>query len=1182
MATAPQSLASTEKVDSSGTREELVRALRLDIVGPEPDCYSSTPDDRPYADERLPVAPSRWYLTGFLVPYEAGVEQKSDDEADEQIALTGGDSDGVGDDDPMPEQTSARKVFFPSSIGVSVLVPKNVSSLDVVVSWGDYAPENESEAADAGGVESGAAAGAPTRASAAPSRVWRRTHYSKAVSLSIPKGTQRARKPIEGSTGPEGGALSLVVAARPVRLPPSSGVPDGTRAVALFLVNERKAAKDEEKDRAFIFQAGFSISCGAGFVPRPNPRGANSGAEWDERVADLQYRDAVEYATGHGVSVESVVESGSCNRVRTTWSPRGTVEVVEPAQLADVELKMEVLGYATADELRAMLQPITKHYAEWLKKHEGMLHEEAKRKELLLDLDERRDMAKELLNRAATARNRIEDGISLLQQQDDVRQAFQIANRAMAMAARQRAVQSGRSPTAAEAEAPTWRPFQLAFLLMTLRGVAEPTHADRGVVDLLFFPTGGGKTEAYLGLAATTLVLRRLRNPGVMSSGVSVLMRYTLRLLTLDQLGRAAGLVCALELLREKDPGTLGKWPFEIGLWVGRAATPNRMGKKGDPDQESARKRVIAYKTKPGARTPIPLENCPWCGTKFTQSSFQLLPDENNPSDLRVTCASRSCDFNGKRPLPVLTVDEPIYRRLPCFVIATVDKFAALPWVGHVGAFFGRVQRYDAEGFYGPCDLNRGAPLPASPLPAPDLIIQDELHLISGPLGTVAGLYEAAIDALAEREIGGVKVRPKIVASTATVRRAEAQIQALFGRKRVELFPPASPDRRDSFFARTATTDELPPRLYLGLAAPGRSLKVLMLRSYLALLCTAQREHVAAGGDKNKNNPADPYMTLVGYFNALRELGGSRRIVEDEVTSRALRYGDRKRIGEAKGLFADRSLRHEVTELTSREPMAKVSDAKRRLALSFTGEQRKEAVDVALATNMISVGLDITRLGLMVVLGQPKSSAEYIQATSRVGRDSKRPGLVVTLLNVHRPRDRSHFERFAAYHSTFYRAVEATSVTPFAPRAVDRALAGVVVGLARQELAALTPPLGADVIEAYRAKLDFVADLLGDRARDHNKELTAEAEELRQTIRARVHDLLDAWAKIAHNLHTANAQLEYQREVGKGKALLVDPLDPSIPTLSQDERKFRAHRSMRDVEPDVALWIHGEVELEEV
>jgi hypothetical protein len=314
-------------------------------------------------------------------------------------------------------------------------------------------------------------------------------------------------------------------------------------------------------------------------------------------------------------------------------------------------------------------------------------------------------------------------------------------------------------------------------------------------------------------------------------------------------------------------------------------------------------------------------------------------------------------------------------------------------------------------------------------------------------------------------------------------------------------------------------------------------------------------------------------MTLLGYFNSLRELGGSRRIVEDEVTTRAKDYGGRMRVGEAKGSFANRTVAFDkgVLELTSRVGTGEVAEAKRRLGLAF---RDKERVDVALATNMISVGLDITRLGLMVVLGQPKTTAEYIQATSRVGRDVARPGLVVTLLNVYRPRDRSHYERFCAWHASFYRGVEATSVTPFSPRAVDRAIAGAVVALARHADALLTPALGAIEMERERARVEFIADAFGTRAAAHDPLLDADdAAALRARLRARVLDLLDSWSKVAHQRREVGSGLQYGTEVGGAPNLLFAPLDPALANQGADARKFKAHRSMRDVEPNVNLWL---------
>jgi hypothetical protein len=983
------------------------------------------------------------------------------------------------------------------------------------------------------------------------------------------RGDARRPRPVPGS-----GGLEIEVSVRPVRgLDTLRDLPPGTRAVSVFLVNRREPVegRDELKDRAFAFQAHLALEADQPFLPRANPRGRD-GTDPDERIAGLQYRDVMEFAVGHGASAHAVVVAGECRHVETTWVPRAEVERVEPCDVPAVEFGMEPLAEAADPAvIRGWLAPIVTQYGAWIAEQRRDAPASGRQGEV----------SSALLQRAQVAADRIAAGIALLE--DPVAfEAFRLANRAMAMAARRRrAMERGVTPESVEP--PAWRPFQLAFVLMNLGALVDPSHDDRELVDLLFFPTGGGKTEAYLGLAAFAILLRRLRDPGPASAGVTVLMRYTLRLLTLDQLGRAATLVCALELLRQQSPDRLGAWPFEIGLWVGKAATPNRMGEDGGRDRTSARAKTIAFQNNSRKAPPIPIDTCPWCGARLRPLGFVLarttreggfVADARQPDQLRIQCHNPACAFKGRNTLPVVAVDEPLYRRVPCFVIATVDKFASLPWTGASGALLGGATHHDAAGFYGAWAPGIGQPLPSALAP-PDLIVQDELHLISGPLGTMAGLYETAIDALCTRMVHGRAVRPKIVASTATVRRADAQIRALFARKGVEVFPPPGPDRRTSFFARTVSLEQSPGRLYVGLAASGRSLKVVLLRTYLALLAAAQKWWDEAGGARNDRNPADPYMTLVGYFNSLRELGGSRRIVEDEVASQVSARADRRRAGEPEGSFASRAVSRDVSELTSREPTDKVADTKRRLAIGFSDrEKAKERVDVALATNMISVGLDITRLGLMVVLGQPKAAAEYIQATSRVGRDRAKPGLVVTLLNVHRPRDRSHYERFEAFHESFYRAVEATSVTPFAPRALDRGLAALVVALARHRRPLLTPASGARDIVTERAALDEVAAVMARRAREH-RDLTAEEESrVHAYLQARCNDLLDSWYRVARRQQDVGARLVYQRfERAEGKALLRMPLEAPDPDLGGDGAKFRAPRSLRDVEPPVNLWV---------
>ncbi len=1106
-------------------RDRLIEALRLDLVGPR--------DAHALAAERLPgwVRPSNWYLTGFLIPTGTAPEKGADADENEDFDLVP-DSAGLPEES-NEERKAAKKGYFPSSMGLSFLVPKEARELAVTVRWGDYIPQ-EIPGEDGKTVP-----------------VWQRIARAAHVAVVL----MSAADPCPLKVADSGG-LELQVLERPVTSDElASRLPAGSRSVSIFLVN-RRTPDESHPDCAYAFQAEIEVRSDPPFVPRPDLRGALA-AEWDERVADLHYADTPEFATGHGVSVEWDISEGACRVLRTAWLPVAAVEKTETVNVPDVELSLDALGAITdGAALTAALAPLVHHYRTWIE------HERERTKSLP---ERHRETATELLRLAGVAASRMDRGIAALAADADALDAFRVANRAVARALRRR--------LKLEAQ-PRWRVFQLAFLLLNLAGLIDPTDPHRETVDLLFFPTGGGKTEAYLGLAAFAMVLRRLRHPedqGRAGAGVSVIMRYTLRLLTLDQLGRAAGLICALELEREANAARFGAWPFEIGLWVGKAATPNVLGRKGDSRSDSARAKVRQFAADPkGKPVPIPLENCPWCGTRFGVNSFSLLPNSDQPRDLRIVCANFECDFTRDRALPIVAVDEPLYRRLPAFLIATVDKFASLPWVGESGVILGGAQRYDAHGFYGAADPSQGKPLSA-PLPPPDLVIQDELHLISGPLGTMAGLYETAIEALALRTLEGRAIRPKIVASTATVRRAQDQIQALFARSITQIFPPPGPDRRDSFFARIRPATEVPPRLYLGIAAQGRNPKVVMRRAVLALMGAAERSYRDAGGHKNLTNPADPYMTVLGYFNALRELGSARRILEEEVQNTLKAYGARKRIGEATGLFQDRKTFSEVLELTSRVSTDKVAEARRRLEVPYHDIDQR--VDCAIATNMISVGLDIPRLGLMVVLGQPKTHAEYIQATSRVGRDDRRPGLVITLLNIHKPRDRSHYERFRHYHETFYRSVEAGSVTPFSARALDRGFAGALVSFARHAEPILTPPRGAEQVDAVRADLERrLLETFLARVRAQPLSDEAEREERLRSVQNRIVDLLDAWQTIWEDYRATSTALQYQKyELPNPKPLLREMLDTTFE--SPIHRKFRVNRSLRDVEPEVNLYL---------
>jgi len=531
---------------------------------------------------------------------------------------------------------------------------------------------------------------------------------------------------------------------------------------------------------------------------------------------------------------------------------------------------------------------------------------------------------------------------------------------------------------------------------MTLPSVAFPEDPDREIVDLIWFPTGGGKTEAYLGVTAFQIFYRRLMH-GDRAGGTTAIMRYTLRLLTTQQFQRASTLLCACELIRRGIP-ELGHEKISIGLWVGGETTPNEFQKASD--------RYIELLAEERPSSPFQVDRCPWCGTEIVPRKKSTDPDlygiNATPTSFSLFCPEQTCPFHEE--LPVGVVDEQLYRQPPTLLLATVDKFARMTWLEKVSEFFG------AGGKRRP----------------PELIIQDELHLISGPLGTIVGLYETAIDALASW--GGI--RPKVLASTATIRRADDQCNGLFARP-VELFPPSGLDAHNSYFSRTDNSK--PGRLYLGFMGQGHTGSTAMIRVSAALLQSPKELQLT--GDS-----LDAYFTLVAYHNSLRELGKTLTFARDDIPARIKVIA--RDLDNLRDILGDRT-----EELTSNIGGYKLSDMLNRLNLRC---DQQDSISFLACSNMFSVGVDIQRLGLMLVNGQPKSTSEYIQSTSRVGRGV--PGLVVCLLSPSKPRDRSHYERFIAYHSAIYRYVEPTSVTPFAPPSRERALHAVLVSLARHAL----------------------------------------------------------------------------------------------------------------------------------
>ena len=1140
-------------------RAELHNLVCQDLLGPA---------DGPHEEVEESNVRGR-YIVGLLAPKGQSILPDQEDD----LAAAGSDDDQDGKADTVIPQMAS---MLPSSIGLTFTVDGQASAIQVTVRWGQYKRTRSDTL--------------PPNKSGDKRLVWKRWPVA---------GTSDPIPLKEGAVGPwypQADNEEVYVTGRCRRR-------EGAWSVTLFLVNAQQEPQTN-KDEAWLFQPEIIIQApdkAPIFIKRQLPPELNADDHPEDKAMNMLYRHEVEFAVGHGVATRvERVSWQRATRIETQVMPTYEVERMEPPTADDIPLlgqtvmDMKVLAETEKGDFTAALTPLTQAYREWIDQQEAQLARPT------ADLAAYHNNATDAIANCREALARIEAGIALLDSDPQAATAFQFANQAMYLqrvrSIYARLTRQGQKPDLGQIDIPrnrSWRPFQLAFVLLNLVGLVDPTHPERSdptqaLADLLWFPTGGGKTEAYLGVAAFTIGIRRLQGElGGYSgqAGVTVLMRYTLRLLTLQQFQRAATLIAACEVIRRKAPDRWGIEPFRIGLWVGQRSTPNWTK---DAAEAIKRDRGMGWGgggSSGGGGTPHQLTNCPWCGSSLDPGKhIRVDTYEQGQGRTFQFCPNGlgNCPFSRKQApdegIPIVVVDEEIYRRLPTLLIATVDKFAQMPWRGAAQMLFGQVNGYCPRHGYRAADLSeledkdshpkKGylpavKAQPAGPLRPPDLIIQDELHLISGPLGTLVGLYETAVDRLAEWEIDGKRVRPKVIASTATIRRARNQVNNLFLRE-VKIFPPSALAAADNFFSRKRpSTAESPGRLYIGLCAPGTRLKTILIRVYVAYMAAAQALYERYG------EHADPWMTLVGYFNSMRELGGMRRVMDDAVPTR-LKKMDRR--GLAKRFVNTWG----VEELTSRKGASEIPQILDRLESSFDpqtdqaskkGKKRdfsKSPIDAVLATNMISVGVDVSRLGLMVVAGQPKATAEYIQATSRVGRDRQGPGIVCTVYNWARPRDLSHYERFEHYHATFYQQVEALSLTPFSPRALDRGLTGVLISLLRL--------LGPDYNANERAgQLErshpFVAEALSEISRRAG--LVTSSHAAQDLVDSMLKKRLDNWLSQSQST-SGGAVLGYRsRQDGKTLGLLKQPNEKGWDT-------FTCLNSLRDVEPNIALILQDQ------
>jgi len=889
---------------------------------------------------------------------------------------------------------------------------------------------------------------------------------------------------------PQGSPLTLRVEVFPRRLQGQENI----WLLTIVLRNSTDPAQVQNAHESILYQTFFEVAVSEGrFEKYPESRRPFNQLDDEEQSLALLYRESATWGIGHGCAAGWDADP---NQTPETLFADVLPAVQLPSMTPDIELNgtqvrlsMRALANLPDDgtgEAWQSLENLAAGYAAWIQQ---------KRAETTGLSENLALVANRHLDSCNACIARINAGISLLRNDARSRRAFRLANLAMLLqqiATKQltrrsldwnaalrlvtpqgnyqspwNIYQNGSEDTA---KLGCWRAFQIAFLLMSLDGVRDGQSPDREVVDLVWFPTGGGKTEAYLAVVAFYLFHERFLMDGVGAGprrdGTNVLMRYTLRMLTTQQFQRAASLICAMEFLR-RNPTTTGSGNisgqrFSLGLWIGGDGSPNNC--------DVARTEIGKFRRGDVEGNPLVLTECPWCrseigrydghrpnavpANQWNMTRMCGVRNDGNNCPL-LHCPDAACSFgqaSSANWLPVEVIDERIYERPPSLVIATADKLAMISYRPAAGALFGR--RFLTGNL-------RHESFP------PGLIIQDELHLISGPLGTMYALYEGIFERLCSFERDGEWIKPKLIASTATIRGADDQVRSLYARTETQLFPSPGLLMGDSFFGKYAQDDDgnlSKGRLYLGIHANDYgSVLTTQVRAFSSALFRPFRFDVTR---------RDPWWTLLAFYNSIRELGGAKTLFDSDIRSRLKFMFNRE--GFAPN---DRRNLRIVEELTSRLSQADIVAMMDRLSTAYSPAENASMLDACLASNIIEVGVDIDRLSLMGVVGQPKTTATYIQVTGRVGRRWwERPGLILMVYNPSKSRDRSHFEQFHSYHRRLYERVEPTTATPFALSALQRGLSGALLAWARQHGSA---PVQNPA--AYAAFLEAGYQLLRDR-----------------------------------------------------------------------------------------------------
>ncbi|HTF21596.1 MAG TPA: helicase-related protein [Chryseolinea sp.] len=895
--------------------------------------------------------------------------------------------------------------------------------------------------------------------------------------------------------------------------------------------------KDKANEVAYFGVQMTAIETRPGtFVPYNPPNLLDIDQELN--FTKLLYRQYKDYGEGYNTSVDWGEDTTGLKWVGAQFLPSQEVPRVDfnPKKVVGSRItalidedvlsirRQSTFSDSSDKDVIELLTSLVSKYGAWIEDRSKDLLESS------LDQDERSVLARQL-NSCTQDHKRLQRNVRLLRDNVVAMAAYRTMSSAMLMQLHhgkmiKQGSKDGSLPFVSgdnseqyyreiDNSAYLWRSFQLAFILLNIDAFVRPPTNDsvvddvfktgwperNEIADLVWFPTGGGKTEAYLGIIGFAIAYRRFMNTQN-GHGTAVLMRYTLRLLTLQQFQRATLLICALEVIRKEQfllpsRNTLGSHRITIGLFVGGDSTPNRWGDEGGMQEELSKIAGAILREEP-VLTRLPHTECPWCGGRlFVDSDLSNVhpnPLEDSygiKSKLLISCNVRGCAFyephlvNEDNTIPIRLFDDDIYKFPPTLLFGTVDKFAAL--ANKVSTVVGNRDEDSRRLF--------GSGVNYSTLP-PELIIQDELHLLSGPLGSAVGLFERAIDHLCSYEIvAGVVVKPKVITSTATTRNTDSQIFALFNR-RSEIFPKQGLSCDDSFFAsfeRDSDSKEYKSnRKYVGLLPIGKTQVWMQLR--VASICLAHRiKYVKAAvtadevfhlstGYEQIARVMDYYHTILAYFNSLKEVGKTESQLTHYLPGDVALVMRNTMPWSYMGGAISRNDSIESSELTGRLTGQEVKTNLSRIERSWDILKPNSPPEFVISTSMISVGIDVPRLNTMIINSMPRNTAEYIQASSRVARESE--GIVFTVHHPFKSRDLSHYQRFKEFHEKFYGYVEPISVTPYAFKALERYFAMYVAVVVRHrsqlrlsnnnDARAITEPAVNVIFSSIMAEIEIV------------------------------------------------------------------------------------------------------------